>query len=109
MLDRKSETSGMTEWEGLIEEARMALSTLRAGDLEGLAVRAEAMLAVAVNPQRKTKQPLPEAKLASLTAEHRLLGNLLLATGRNLDVLRLVRGYPRDSTRTGEVNSRWVR
>lgn len=42
-----------------------------------------------------------------VASEHRLLGDLLLATGRNLEVLRRLRNRMQDRMQAGEGNARW--
>jgi hypothetical protein len=52
--------------------------------------------------------PRPQAQeLVDLTRQHRLLGDLLLATDRNLAVLRRLSGD--GDERTGRMRSRWER
>ena len=98
------EMAGTDAWAGLLTETRQALATLRAQDLELLAARAERMLTAAGAGQRPTGRPEDRpANMIQVAAEHRLLGDLLLATGRNLEVLRRLR----DRMQAGEGNSRW--
>jgi hypothetical protein len=97
-----------TEWCGLLAETRLALSTLRLEDLEKLAARAEEMLeATAGNVAGPPRDlDLSRGERSSVAKEHHLLGSLLAATSRNLEVLQRLRGTP-DSR--GEMDSRWVR
>ena len=86
----------------LLAATREALATLRADELEALAARAEAML-----ERSRTAGAggaLPERVRAGAAAEHRRLGDLLMASDRNLQVLR--RLYRRDA---GGETLRWVR
>ena len=80
--------------EGLLAETRAALANLRADDLEDLAARAEAILSTS-----SPSVPNPAA-----LREHRLLGDLLDATGENLRVLRRLRNLA-----STEGSSRWAR
>lgn len=79
---------------GLLAETRAALAYLRADELEALATRAEELLASCskLNPHS-----------ATLPREHRLLGDLLAATGENLRVLR------RRDANGAEGDLPWVR
>jgi hypothetical protein len=96
------------EWAALLEQTRQALSTLRAVDLEELAVRADRMSKVFAFKWRSQEDAQTLAPF-NLSAEHRLLGSLLLATRRNLDVLQRSHAKPTHPDRTSEVNSQWVR
>lgn len=110
MSEGKDEIAGTMEWGRLIEEARMALSTLRAGDLEELAGRAERMFGESVRgTQRRGKPKLFGANLSCVTAQHRLLGNLLIATQKNLEVLRRMHTEARDERLAERGNLPWAR
>jgi hypothetical protein len=78
-LQHASETPNIA---GLLAETRAALAHLRADELEALALRAEEML--------RSCSTLHERSAVSVR-EHRLLGDLLNATGVNLRVLRRTR------------------
>ena len=109
MPDAIAARSGANEWGALIEETRLALSTLRAQDLDELTARAHCMLAATVG-QDSIRQRMPwprQRELLEMTRQRRLLSDLLIATGKNLDVLRRMRGH--DCVRPGEANARWVR
>jgi hypothetical protein len=92
---------------GLLAQTRAALAHLRAEELEELAAKAEAMLASwessgdssGISP--RCGAPELESRSAAIGREHRLLGDLLAATGENLRVLRHSRA-PR------EGSSRWA-
>jgi hypothetical protein len=81
------------QWIGLLDETRYALANLRTEDLEELAERAQRALAsnVGVLP--------PDHR--ELAARHRVLGEVIAATGQNLNVLRRLRGL--------DGSQRWVR
>ena len=109
MSDAIATKSAANEWSRLLQETRLALTTLRAQDLDDLTARAESM-SVATVGQDSIRQRIPNPgprELLGVTREHRLLSDLLVATDRNLNVLRRLRGYSR--TPAGEANSRWVR
>jgi hypothetical protein len=109
MSEAFAELAARDEWAGLLEQTRQALSTLRAADLEELAIRAEKMLDTSTRiSSRPPGDPQP-SDLRNLSAEHRLLGSLLQATRRNLDVFQRSRGNAHSQDRAGEVNLRWVR
>jgi hypothetical protein len=99
------------DWNGLLEQTREALATLRAEDLEELAARADCMLSATVgNDWIRQRIPSPQAQeLADLTRQQRLLGKLLLATDRNLAVLRRMRGEAGERTGAGRARSPWER
>jgi hypothetical protein len=99
-----------TEWSGLLESTRLALSTLRLDDLEKLAARAEQMLdAMTERDSMRAAGPrLDPGDRRKVLGEHRLLGSLLAATDRNLDLLRRLHGSPARSG-AGGLDSRWVR
>lgn len=108
-MSSKVEMAGTDAWRGLLEETRLALATLRADDLEALAVRAQAMFEAA-----SERGPLVNGvERAKVARQHRLLGDLLQATESNLEVLRRLSGGASDRmrgrTRAGEVDRRWVR
>jgi hypothetical protein len=116
MLEGVAEMARTDAWSGLLEETRRALSTLRAEDLEELARRAQTMFQEAEGQQSRQQGPpltppgisprgLSADEWTKLSAEHRLLGDLLQATEKNLRVLRRLR----DRARSGEGNTPWVR
>lgn len=109
MSEAFAELAARDEWAGLLEQTRRALSALRATDLEELAIRAERMSEA--SPEFRSRPPgdPQPSDLRNLSAEHRLLGSLLQATRRNLDVLQRSRGNAHSQDRAGEVNLRWVR
>jgi hypothetical protein len=109
MSDGGRETIGAGDWNGLLEQTRHALATLRAGELEELAARADCMLSATVGADWiRQRIPRPQAQeLAALTRQRRLLGDLLLATDRNLAVLRRLRGGADEGA--GRMRSRWER
>jgi hypothetical protein len=126
MPDLRSKQSVANEWSLLLEEARQALATLRAGDLEELAARADCMLAATVGwdgIRQRIERP-SRSELTELGTMQRRLGDLLAATQRNLKVLRSTRAEgcgadgrasaargsdARSSGRPGEEQTRWVR
>lgn len=67
------------EMVGLLAETRVALAHLRADELEALAAKAEEIVSSFADLKPTS---------AILRREHRLLGDLLAATGENLRVLR---------------------
>jgi hypothetical protein len=87
-------------WEELLAATRQALSTLRAEELEELASRAEKML--------EETAPTTTAQ-AGLKAEQRLLGDLLSATDRNLQVLRRLCARKNASLAAEEGHRAWAR
>jgi hypothetical protein len=97
-------------WETLLEQARAALSSLRADELDQLALRAESMAVRtrASGPELQPDQQLYRADAANLAEAHRMLGDLLLATSKNLEVLRRLRRRRSHACDPREVNSRWV-
>jgi hypothetical protein len=116
MLEGVAEMARTDAWSGLLEETRRALSTLRAEDLEELARRAQTMFQQAetqqtcqpgspLSPPGNSPKGISAAEWAKLSVEHRLLGDLLQATEKNLKVLRRLR----DRSRSGEGNTPWVR
>ncbi len=110
MSDTVATKSGPDQWSLLLQEARHALASLRAEDLGELAARAECMLAATLGPtsirQRIAKPTL--SNLSTMSREHRLLGDLLTATRANLKIVNRTR-TGLGTSRTAEVNSRWVR
>jgi hypothetical protein len=89
---------------GLLDQTRHALAYLRVDQLEALAARAERVFAAGANPGNPTLnpgRPILDGDLRTVAAGHRVLGELLEATARNIAVLRRLRGE--------EVNARWGR
>ncbi len=86
-------------WTELIEETQRGLTALHTDDLEALAQRAEDAL------EETSRQGIRDAELSGLAARHRVLGDLLESTHRNLEVLRRLRGGAQD----GRGGLRWVR
>lgn len=111
MSNGETERAGAGDWSGLLAQTRQALATLRAEDLEELAARADCMLSATVGDDLiRQRIPRPQAQeLLDLTRQNRLLGDLLLATDRNLAVLRRLRGDDCGRTGPGKVRSRWAR
>jgi hypothetical protein len=111
MSDGVSERAEAGDWSGLLAQTRQALATLRAEDLEELAARADCMLSATVGDdwirQRIAKPQAQE--LLDLRRQNRLLGDLLVATDRNLAVLRRLRGSDCEGTGAGKAELRWVR
>jgi hypothetical protein len=105
-----AETVGTDTWSGLLEETRQALSTLRVEDLEEMSTRAERMFDAAAGLESRRQQgtALRGAERAKVAREHRLLGDLLRATDKNLQVLRRLEGRLHGRVRAGEGNERWV-
>jgi hypothetical protein len=87
-------------WEELLTATREALATLRAQELEELATQAEKMLEDGAPPATEPGR---------LKTEHRLLGDLLSATDRNLQVLRRVRARKSASPAAEEGRRAWAR
>jgi len=89
----------------LLAATRAALAHLRIEELESLAAKAEKMLSFALS-----EQPLSHisprcgapAFNTGIMSEHRMLGDLLGATGENLRVLRRAGG-------DAEGSARWAR
>jgi len=98
-------------WSALLEETRQALSTLHVEELEELAGRAECLLRATQDADAvRQRLPLPERKqMAGIARQHRLLGELLHATERNMAVLRPLRDRVGGRHPAGEGNLRWVR
>lgn len=109
MSDAATKKSGA--WGVLLDETRLALSSLCAEDLDELAARAECMLSATVgeDPVRQRMSWPRGPELLELTRECGLLSALLVATDANLKVLRGIRGHESGPTRARETNSRWVR
>jgi hypothetical protein len=111
MRDSVANTPALDPWTELLRQARHALSSLGAEDLEDLAGRAECMLEATVGDgavRQRMAGPRKEA-MAGLAQERRLLRGLLVETDRNLKVLQRIRQDGHTGARSGEVNSRWVR
>lgn len=87
MSDAANVMTGPSEWSVLLRQTRFALSTLRADELEDLAVRAERMLKLP--SECSNRHEIGDS--ANASHEHRLLGDLLAATDSNLQVLRRLR------------------
>jgi hypothetical protein len=111
MSDGVRERAGAGEWNGLLEQTRQALATLRADDLEELAARADCMLSATVGDDWiRQRIPRPQAQeLDGLSRQQRLLGDLLLATVWNLAVLRRLHGDACKGTGAGRMRSQWER
>jgi hypothetical protein len=111
MSEGVAEMARTDSWSGLLEETRQALSKLRAEDLEELAARAQAMFAANIERESsgQVRSTPTSEELVEVDREHRLLGDLLLATEKNLAVMRRLQGRLSDRTYDGEVNRRWVR
>jgi hypothetical protein len=105
-MDDVTRRSGTRTWEELLTAAREALATLRAKDLEELAVCAETMLRDAAH---ESLPALRGAGGTSLKSEHGLLGDLLVATDGNLQVLRRVCARKSGGPAAGEAHRAWVR
>jgi hypothetical protein len=102
MLDGTGERAGTGAWYELLAATQLALTHLRADELEELASLAEQMLRTT---QTGESTPGSREQAALLTARQRLLGDLLAATDSNAQVLR--RLHERGSI--GEGNARWLR
>jgi hypothetical protein len=86
-----------SDWIALMQDTREALAHLRIDELEALAMRAHAALDA-------TTKSIPRGDdLRELAARHRVLGEVLQVTERNLNVLRRLRGDEPDRS------SRWAR
>jgi hypothetical protein len=105
-MDDVARRSGTGTWEELLTAASEALATLRAQDLEELAVRAEHKLRDAT-PENLSA--LRRAGVANLKSEHRLLGDLLVATDGNLQVLRRVYARKSGGPTAREAHRSWAR
>ena len=81
-------------WIGLVEETREALAHLRADQLEALVTRVQQEFEGGFEGAPRS------ADLRELAARHRILGDILKETERNIAVLRRLHG--RDS------EGRWV-
>lgn len=108
MSEYMAETTGKESWSGLLEETRQALATLRAEDLEELSARAARMYDAATGLEPRRRPGIRGAERAKVAKEHRLLGDLLLATDNNLQVLRRLDGRLHERVRAGGGNERWV-
>lgn len=111
MRSSEANTFALDPWTDLLRQARAALSSLRAEDLEDLAGRAECMLEATVGDgavRQRMHAPRMET-MAGLARERGLLRSLLVETDRNLKVLRRMQPDGRAGIRSGEVDSRWVR
>lgn len=106
MLERSASVFGKDVWSELLRAADGALATLDANELEELARRTEALVARVTDVSLtgcEARESLAQLRIA--VPDHRRLGNLLLATNDNLQVLR--RLY---CQRVGEgVESPWER
>ena len=89
----------VNSWIGLLEQTREALANLRTEELEAIASRAQE--ALAAGSASITGDPGFRVDLRELAARHRVLGEVLEATEKNLAVLRRLRGR--------DEGSRWVR
>jgi hypothetical protein len=103
-------TGAFDPWGELLQQSRLALSTLRAGVLEDLAERAECMLAATVGgePVRQRIAGPGFCGRTEIAREFGLLRDLLRASDCNLQVLRRGRGQT-EEYRTGETRPTWVR
>ena len=72
-------------WIGLLDETREALAHLRAEELEALALRAQKAL------DASSGSVANSGDLRELAARHRILGDVLRETERNILVLRRLR------------------
>ncbi len=101
MADRMTARTDTNPWIRLLEETHLALAHLRSEDLEELCVRAECMLHATAG-EALVRQPLPapdEGGGRDVSREQRLLGDLLLATRTNLEILQRT---------SGQAGLRWV-
>lgn len=82
--EKIADAADVSGWISLIDETEEALAHLHTENLETLAARAEKLLAHGLHwtPDNARR----------LAARHRTLGDLLNATGANLDVLRRLQG-----------------
>ena len=109
MSDGASGMDGARSWSGLLAETRQALSTLRVEELEELSIRAKKMFDLAAGPMPKQGGVLSGSELGKTMREHRLLGDLLLATDENLQVLRRLQCRLHTRRDADEGNARWAR
>lgn len=111
MSDGVVEMDGTDSWSGLLEETRQALSMLRVEDLGELSTRAQKMFdaAAVIGTRGQRGSGLGGAGMEKMKQEHRLLGDLLLATDKNLQVLRRLQCRLHSRVDAGEGNVRWVR
>jgi hypothetical protein len=100
-----TDRAGADTWSRLLTAVREALAGLKAEDLEALAARAERMLEAAY----ECGMLVPQPELGALKTEYRLLRDLLLATDRNIQVLRRACERKRSDADAGEVRRPWVR
>lgn len=109
MVNSVTDTVDADGWGELLADARQALATLRAEELEDLAARADCMRRATTGEDWiRQRIPRPQAgEAVKLLREQRLLGDLLAATKQNLEVLRRLRGDMRGCA--GEGSSRWAR
>jgi hypothetical protein len=110
MAEKMAGMDASDSWSKLLQESRLALSTLQAGALEELAGRAECMLAATVggDPIRQRIARPQLRRVPGIVRECGLLRDLLDASDRNLRVLRGIRGDSRIHRR-GEAIHPWVR
>jgi predicted RNA-binding Zn ribbon-like protein len=109
MMSDLAELAARDEWVELLVQTRLALSTLCADDLEELARHAERISGARLKLRSRSPEDAHPSLPRSLSAEHSLLADLLLATRQNLAVLQRsgVNLPVRDGT--SEVNRRWAR
>lgn len=93
----------------LLEQSRMALTTLQAERLEELTKRAEHLLADAIvsNPVQSPVAGMQLYFAPELVRQRSLLGDLLHASSRNLQVLRTAHGDTKNCKRA--TRQLWVR
>jgi hypothetical protein len=110
MHDSEANRFSLDPWTDLLRQARSALGSLRADDLEELAGRAECMLEATAgsDPIRQRISGPARRTTLGLVQEQGLLRNLLIETDTNLKVLRRACQDRPGSARGGEVNSRWA-
>jgi hypothetical protein len=108
-----NERAAPGEWIGLAEQTRQALANLRADELEQLAARAQRMLDASGRDEARGRGESDRRGAAAggtarvgMLRQHRLLRDLLLATEKNMDVLRRVRS---GGARARETSSPWAR
>ena len=89
----------VNSWIGLVEQTREALANLRTEELEAIAGRAQEALAAGSSSESSDSNF--RVDLRELAARHRVLGEVLEATEKNLAVLRRLRGR--------DEGSQWVR
>jgi hypothetical protein len=110
MTEDSAKTAAMNSWSGLLEETRTALATLRAADLEELSVRADRMSDVNAGAEllHRHTAGIQPVELPNVMSEHRLLGDLLIATDRNYQFLRRLQNRGDDRVHAGDKDIRWV-